>query len=107
MGEAWWNETVQFRKYLGLFRKAAIWDLEELLIEIRSAKDIVEKTGIANEDDVRSIWEHVECLRGRHSLYSDASEAKNNVAGPHHMNYSAPPMPVYQEASAVHAQGAD
>ena len=67
--EEWWNETVRFKKYLKLFRKSGIWDLEELLMEIRSPQDIVDKTGIDNQSDVKSIWKHIGNLRMEHSLY--------------------------------------
>merc|ERR1712087_457082 len=112
--DVWWTETVQFRKYLSLFRSAGVWDLEELLIAMRSPKDITEKTGITNQSDVRSIWKHIEALRKRHSLYGDATgQTKENReketvsmadvssnAYPNlsqHVNCSAPPMPSYHD----------
>ena len=78
--EAWWNETVRFKKYLKLFRKSGIWDLEELLMEIRCEQDIVEKTGIENTSDVASIWKHIGNLRMEHSLYSGDSTKVSAVA---------------------------
>ena len=122
--EEWWNETVRFKKYLKLFRKSGIWDLEELLMEIRSPQDIVDKTGIDNQSDVKSIWKHIGNLRMEHSLYCNedinqktgaissaqnaynpaavASSLASNMMSNAYPNLSAPPLPAYHK---VHAPG--
>ena len=82
--ELWWNETIQFKKYLKLFQKNNIWDLEELLLQIRNNQDIMNKMGIVNENDVDMIMKHVDNLRHQHTLYSNI-QATGSILTPNMM----------------------
>jgi len=92
--EIWWNETIQFKKYLKEFEKCGIWDLEELLLQIRSTDDIRHKVGITNDDDVEMIWKHVEKLRHQHTLYANIQATGSIFAPQMAQSYmaNAPPM---------------
>ena len=104
--ELWWNETISFKKYLLLFKKNGIWDLEELLLQIRSPNDIKNKMKIENEDDVKSIWKHIGNLRNEHSLYSADNKAANvpSSAAAYGPIYSAPPMSMYPDLNSEDVQ---
>eukprot|EP01083_Nonionella_stella_P003002 8559_1 len=123
--EIWWNKSIRFKKYLQLFEKQfGIWDLEELLLQIRGRKDILDIIGLKNKDDVECIWTHIHNLRQSHSLYSGAANAINkppaapietptaaahaynpNAIYTNNMNYSAPPIVANEDADDAQKEG--
>eukprot|EP00485_Elphidium_margaritaceum_P003956 CAMPEP_0202686338 /NCGR_PEP_ID=MMETSP1385-20130828/2154_1 /ASSEMBLY_ACC=CAM_ASM_000861 /TAXON_ID=933848 /ORGANISM="Elphidium margaritaceum" /LENGTH=592 /DNA_ID=CAMNT_0049340899 /DNA_START=9 /DNA_END=1787 /DNA_ORIENTATION=+ len=83
--ELWWNQTIRFQKYLTLFRKVGIWDLEELLLQIRSGQDVQLKIGIYNENDIVMICKHVEKLRTQQGMYANILATGSILAPPNNM----------------------
>eukprot|EP00486_Rosalina_sp_Unknown_P016587 CAMPEP_0201595022 /NCGR_PEP_ID=MMETSP0190_2-20130828/192162_1 /ASSEMBLY_ACC=CAM_ASM_000263 /TAXON_ID=37353 /ORGANISM="Rosalina sp." /LENGTH=655 /DNA_ID=CAMNT_0048054865 /DNA_START=50 /DNA_END=2017 /DNA_ORIENTATION=- len=98
--ELWWNETIQYKKYLRLFQKNNVWDLEELLLQIRNKQDVINKIGIDNENDVDMIIKHVGNLRNQHTLYSNI-QATGSILTPNMMSNAYNPNAMHSMQPTV------